>query len=137
MRRALATPTMAASNSGEVLNMAAVAKSTNVASSSLERSREGVQEVEEGAGVLRTRGIGLGHDDDGARARGSTRWQWRLGAPPWAWRERERGAEAGVRASAASGCSRVPLRPDRWARGRRTGATACPRGGHGLKPVGH
>jgi hypothetical protein len=27
-------------------------------------------------------------------------------------------------------------RPDRWAHGRRTGATACPRGIHGLRPVG-
>jgi hypothetical protein len=71
--------------------MAAVVKSTNAASSSLERSREGVEEVEEGAGVLRIGGIRLGRDDDGARARGSTRRQRRLGALPWAWRERERG----------------------------------------------
>jgi hypothetical protein len=28
-------------------------------------------------------------------------------------------------------------RPDRWAHGRRTGAMACPHGGHGLRPVGH
>jgi hypothetical protein len=28
-------------------------------------------------------------------------------------------------------------RPDRWDQGRRTGATACPCGGHGLRPVGH
>jgi hypothetical protein len=50
-----------------------VAKSTNVASPSLDRSREGVEEVEEGAGVLQTGGIELGLDDDGARVRGSMR----------------------------------------------------------------
>jgi hypothetical protein len=62
----LATPTMAASNSGEVPHMAMVAKSTNVASPSLDWSREGVEEVEEGTGVLWTGGIGLERDDDGA-----------------------------------------------------------------------
>jgi hypothetical protein len=50
-----------------------VAKSTNVASPSLDRSREGVEEVEEGAGVLQTGGIELGLNDDGARVRGSMR----------------------------------------------------------------
>jgi hypothetical protein len=34
---------------------------------------------------------------------------------------------------AACRCSR----PDRWDRDRRTGATAHPRGVHGLRPVGH
>jgi hypothetical protein len=58
---------MAASNSGEVLHMATVVKSTNAASPSLDWSREGVEEVEEGVGVLRMRGIGLGHDDNDAR----------------------------------------------------------------------
>jgi hypothetical protein len=67
MRRVLATSTMAASNSGEVPHMVAVTKSTNAASPSLDWSREGVEEVEEGAGVLQMGGIGLGHDDDGAR----------------------------------------------------------------------
>jgi hypothetical protein len=67
MRRVLATLVTAASNSGEVLHMATVAKSTNAASPSLDWSREGVKEVEEGAGVLQMRGIGLGHDDNDAR----------------------------------------------------------------------
>jgi hypothetical protein len=48
--------------------MAAVAKSANAASPSLKRSKEGVERVEEGAGVLLTEGIGPGRDDDGARA---------------------------------------------------------------------
>jgi hypothetical protein len=66
MRRFLATSTMAASNSGEVLHMAAVVKSTNAASPSFDWSREGVEEVEEGAGVLQTRGSGLRRDDNDA-----------------------------------------------------------------------
>jgi hypothetical protein len=57
---------MAASNSGKVPHMAAVVKSANAASPSLRRSKEGVERVEEGAGVLRTKGIGLGHGDDDA-----------------------------------------------------------------------
>jgi hypothetical protein len=112
--------------------MAAVAKSTNAASPSLYWSREGVEEVEEGAGVLQTRGIGLRCDDNDARVRGSAQRQWRLSAPPWAWREREREAEAGVKANAVLWCSRGPLGPGRWARGQRMGTTVCPRGGHGL-----
>jgi hypothetical protein len=82
MRRVLATPTMAASNSGEVPHMAAVVKSTNAASPSLDWSKEEVDEVEKGVGVLWMGGIGLGRDDDGARVRGSARQRWHLGAPP-------------------------------------------------------
>jgi hypothetical protein len=62
--------------------MAAVAKSANAASPSLRRSKEGMGRVEEGAGVLLMEGIELRRDDDGARARGSTRRRCRLGAPP-------------------------------------------------------
>jgi hypothetical protein len=57
----------------------AAAKSTNAASPSLDRSREGLEEVEEGTGVLRTGGIELGLDDDSARARGSAWRRWHLG----------------------------------------------------------
>jgi hypothetical protein len=39
--------------------------------------------VEEGVVVLLLEGIGAWRDDDGARARGSPRRQWRLGAPLW------------------------------------------------------
>jgi hypothetical protein len=46
----------------------AAAKSTNAASPSLDRSREGLEEVEESAGVLQTGGIELGLDDDSTRA---------------------------------------------------------------------
>jgi hypothetical protein len=81
-RRVLATPTMAASNSVEVPHMAAVAKSANAALPSLRRYTEGVERVEEGARVLLPEGIGSRCDDDDARARGSTRRQWRLGALP-------------------------------------------------------
>jgi hypothetical protein len=58
---------------------------------------EGVEGVEEGAIVLLLEGIGAWHDDDGARARGSPRLQWRLGAPLWLGEgEREgRGASEG------------------------------------------
>jgi hypothetical protein len=52
-------------------------------------------------------------------------------------REREREAEAGVKAIVALWCSRDTPRPDRWARGQRTDATACPHGSKGLCPVGH
>jgi hypothetical protein len=63
--------------------MVAVAEMTNAASPLLKQSKEGVEGVEEGAGVPLTEGIGPRCNDDGARARGSTRRQWRLGAPPW------------------------------------------------------
>jgi hypothetical protein len=39
---------------------------------------EGVEMAEEGVAVLLLEGIGAWRDDDGARARGSPRWQWRL-----------------------------------------------------------
>jgi hypothetical protein len=52
--------------SGEVLLMAVVTEVTNVASPLLKRSRDGVEGVEEGAGVLLTEGIGLRRDDNGA-----------------------------------------------------------------------
>jgi hypothetical protein len=63
--------------------MGAMMEVTNAASPLLKRSREGVEGVEEGARVPLTEGIGPRRDDDNARARGSTRQQWRLGAPPW------------------------------------------------------
>jgi hypothetical protein len=52
--------------------------------------------------------------------------------PPWAWKEREREAEAVVKANAASWCSRGPLGPDQWAHGRYTDATVRPRDGQFL-----
>jgi hypothetical protein len=64
----LATSTTVASNSGEVPHMAAVAKSANAASPSLKQSKEGVERVEEGAGVPLMEGIGSRRDDNGARA---------------------------------------------------------------------
>jgi hypothetical protein len=63
--------------------MAAVAEMTNAASPLLKRSKEGVEGVEEGAGVPLMEGIRPRCNDNSARARGSTRQQWRLGAPPW------------------------------------------------------
>jgi hypothetical protein len=87
--RGLATLTTAASSSGEVPHMAAVAEMTNAASPLLNRFREGVEGVEESARVPLTEGIGPRRNVDGARVRGSTRWQWCLGAPPWL-REGER-----------------------------------------------
>jgi hypothetical protein len=39
--------------------------------------------AEEGVAVLLLEGIGAWSDDDGARARESPWWQWRLGAPLW------------------------------------------------------
>jgi hypothetical protein len=57
---------MATMYSGEVLLMAVVTEVTNVASPLLKRSRDGVEGVEEGAGVLLTEGIGLRRDDNGA-----------------------------------------------------------------------
>jgi hypothetical protein len=45
--------------------------------------------VEEGVVVLLLEGIGVWRDDNGARVRGSPRWQWCLGAPLWL-REGER-----------------------------------------------
>jgi hypothetical protein len=62
--------------------MAVVTEVTNAASPLLKRSQEGVEGVEEGARVPLMEGIGPRRNDDGARARGSTRWQWRLGPLP-------------------------------------------------------
>jgi hypothetical protein len=83
--------------------MATVAKSANVALPSLRQSTEGAERVEEGARVLLLEGIGSRHDDDDARARGSTRRQWRLGAPP-RLEEGEREGRARVGGIAASWC---------------------------------
>jgi hypothetical protein len=116
--------------------MAAVAKSANTALPSLRRSTEGVERVEEGARVLLPEGIGSRHDDEGARARGSTRRQWRLGASP-GLRESERGAGARVRVSAGFMAPLKTSQPDWWGHGQRTAATAHPCVGAGLWPVGH
>jgi hypothetical protein len=89
MRKGLATLTTTASNSGEVPHMAAVAKSANAASPSLKRSKEGVERVEEGAGVLLMEGIGTGCDDDGARGSDGTSVLC-----PGSERARERGRDA-------------------------------------------
>jgi hypothetical protein len=116
--------------------MAAVAKLANTALPSLKRCTEGVERVEEGARVLLPEGIGSRHDDDGARARGSTWRQWRLGAPPGLG-EGERGAGARVRVSAGFVAPLKTSRPDWWGHGQRTAATARPRVGAGLWPVSH
>jgi hypothetical protein len=58
---------MATMYSGKVPLMATVTVVTNAASPLLKRSREGVEEVEEGTRVPLTEGIGPRHDDNGAR----------------------------------------------------------------------
>jgi hypothetical protein len=85
-----ALPTVA-SNSGEVPNTAVVAEASNVASPSLKRSRKWMEVVEEDAAGSLAGGIEPRLDDDGARARGSPRRQWRLGAPLRFGEARERG----------------------------------------------
>jgi hypothetical protein len=117
--------------------MATVAKSTNAALPSLKRPTEGVERVEEGAVVLLLGGIRSIRGDEGARARGSPRRQWRSVSPPErgeSEREREQGASEGQ-------CGVVaplkPSRPDWWAPSRRTVTTTHPCIGAGLWPVGH
>jgi hypothetical protein len=82
--------------------MAAVAESANAALPSLKRPTEGVERVEEGTVVLLLEGIGSRRDDNGARARGSPRWQWRLGAPPWLGEGEREGQGTSERRASAS-----------------------------------
>jgi hypothetical protein len=116
--------------------MAAVVKSANAALPSLKRPTEGVERLEEGAVVLLLEGIGSRHDDDGARARGSPRWQRRLGAPPWLG-EGEREGQGASEGECWLRGALEDLAPDGWDHGRRTVTTAHPRVVPDLRPVGH
>jgi hypothetical protein len=86
-----ATLTTVASNSGELPNAAVAAEASNVASPSLKRSRKWMEVVEGDAAGSLAGGIEPRLDDDGARARGSPRRKWRLGAPLRLGEARERG----------------------------------------------
>jgi hypothetical protein len=80
---------------------------------------------------------GLRCDGEPARPRGSARQRGWLRSSASVRTERRRRREwmkkRAVEVVAACRCSR----PDRWDRDRHTGATARPRGIHGLRPVGH
>jgi hypothetical protein len=80
---------------------------------------------------------GLRCDIELARPWRSTRRRGWLGSSASARTERRRRRKWMKRrvVDVVAACRR--LRPDRWDRGQRTGATARPRGVHGLRPVGH
>jgi hypothetical protein len=69
-------------------------------------------------------------------SRATSRRQWRPAPVPRRARRGEEEREWGEGRVVGSVAALRTTRPDRWARGRRTGATARPRGGHGLRPVG-
>jgi hypothetical protein len=79
---------------------------------------------------------GLRCDGELTRPQGSARWRGWLGSSASARTER-RGRKWMKRRAVDVVAAYRRSRPDRWDRGRCTGATARLRGVHGLRPVGH
>jgi hypothetical protein len=133
MGRVLATLTTTAMYSGKVPLMAAVAESPNTASPCNDKNHGWVGKLEEVMAKLGVENCGQWRDASSAWVGRSSSVNGGSVSLFWRWQREGEGMGA-----AAAFCGNLrSSRANQWGRDQRTAATAHPRGGIGLRPVGH